>query len=199
MTNCAWQNEMLAASDVALLGKDTAHTVGKMLDVALRRRMDGVAVRRQPRDKDRRTLSPNVAFAVVGQKTKFRKRIIASVLWRIRLGVYQGYTNDDSGGEKAGVETLWRAGLKKVSSVFGSGRKGENGRDSPSLLHLQRSLTSFPKFHESLLIARRRRRVCLAEDGGQLPRRGNHRGDDLERYDLGRQCDYGERPIDFSL
>src|SRR5882757_10081612 len=59
-------------------------------DVALRRRVDGVTVRRPPRDKDRRSLSPNVALAVVGQKTKFREGIIAFVLWRVRLGgVYQ--------------------------------------------------------------------------------------------------------------
>ena len=46
-------------------------------DVTLRRRIDGVAVRSPPRDKNRRPLSPNVALAEVGQETKIRKGIIA--------------------------------------------------------------------------------------------------------------------------
>ena len=60
-------------------------------DVAPRRRVDRIAIRRPPHDKDRGSLSPDIALAVVGQKPEFRKGIIiAFVLWRVRLGgVYQ--------------------------------------------------------------------------------------------------------------
>ena len=60
-------------------------------DIAPRRRVDGVAVRRPLRDKDRRPLSPNVALAVVGQKTEIwqmNHRLLSLARW-VLGGVYQ--------------------------------------------------------------------------------------------------------------
>ncbi len=74
--------------DVALLVTDTARTVAS---VGPKQRVDRVTVQRPPRDKDRWPLFPNVALAIVWEIvweiTKFRKGVIAFVLWRIRLSM----------------------------------------------------------------------------------------------------------------
>ena len=101
-------------------------------DVASGQRVDGLCVRRPPHDKGRRPLSPNVALAVVGQKAKFCKGIIAFVLWRVRLGgVYQRRLRGRK-GERG--KLIWRG--KKVSGVFvclGTGKKMGVDWTSPSV------------------------------------------------------------------
>ena len=74
--------------DVALLVTDTACTVAS---VGPRQHVDRVTVQCPLHNKDHWPLFPNVALAIVWEIvweiTKFRKGVIAFVLWRICLSM----------------------------------------------------------------------------------------------------------------
>jgi hypothetical protein len=136
MTHCAWPKEMLAALDVALLGMDTACTVGEMLP------SDRVST--ESLFGDRWRISPNVALAVVGQKTKFRKGILVSLSGAFAFSAV--YTNDDSEGESECEERIRRK--ERFGRIWVPGLRSENGSNLPSALNtpraFRRPLTSLP-------------------------------------------------------
>ena len=98
VTNCDWQKEMLAASDVAVLGTDAARTVGDMLPSGgvLIESLFGAhrAIKKSSAAFAQR--SPRRSWA---ENENFAKESSPSFFGTFIWAVY------DSEGEKAGVES----------------------------------------------------------------------------------------------